>query len=410
MNDESKRVVVIDGETTIRNNGNPFDPNNRLCSFGVLDAGKYTDYDIEYSNAPYGPQLASIRNSLENADVVVGFNLKFDLNWLRRYLGSFSCASFWDCQLGAYILSHQQEVFPSLDGCCSAAGLGNKLDVVATEYWENGIDTPDVPYAILAEYLRKDVDLTYVLYQHQQEQFAQDPQLLRLMQLGCEDLRWLAEAEYNGLAYDIEESRKRCAELSVERDQITAALSSLYNCPHLDWNSSDHISLVLYGGVLYFTGREQYTKVLKAGPVIRERNAWLPWEFKGQLKPPRGAENSPTDKWDETELERINGERIAERKKPFVRTYSVAENILRNFKPKGKVKQTIELLLKRAELQKLISTYYGGIPDIMETHEWTELHGQFNQVGTRTGRLSSSKPNLQNFAGDIKYLFRSRYE
>jgi DNA polymerase-1 len=161
---------------------------------------------------------------------------------------------------------------------------------------------------------------------------------------------------------------------------------------------------------LYFTGRETYTKQLKAGPVERERNAWLPWEFKSQLKPPRNSENAPLNKMSDEELAKVNIERIADRKKPFVRTYSVAEDILRNFKPKGKVKQTIELLLRRAELQKLISTYYGGIPAIMEKHEWTELHGQFNQVGTRTGRLSSSKPNLQNFAGDIKYLFESRYE
>jgi DNA polymerase I-like protein with 3'-5' exonuclease and polymerase domains len=408
MSDE--RVVVIDGETTIRNNGNPFDPNNRLCSFGVLDDGEYTDYAIEYDGAPYSDQLECIKGSVEGADVVVGFNLKFDLNWLRRYLGSFRCTRFWDCQLADYILSHQTNIFPSLDDCCDRAGLGRKLDVVATQYWANGIDTPDVPYSTLAEYLRRDVDLTYELYLHQKAKFEADPALYKLFQLGCEDLRWLAEAEFNGLVYNVDASREKCAELAVELDSIHDALNRLYDCPHLDWGSSDHISIVLYGGILYFTGRETYTKQLKAGPVERERNAWLPWEFKSQLKPPRNSENAPLNKMSDEELAKGNIERIADRKKPFVRTYSVAEDILRNFKPKGKVKQTIELLLRRAELQKLISTYYGGIPAIMEKHEWTELHGQFNQVGTRTGRLSSSKPNLQNFAGDIKYLFESRYE
>ncbi len=406
----SERVVVVDCETTILNNGNPFDPRNRLCSVGISDGGVYTDYKIEYDNSPYGDALVAIRESIERADLVVGFNLKFDLHWLRRYLGPISCRSFWDCQLADYILSYQTRVFPSLDGACSLAGLGSKLDVVATQYWNVGIDTPDIPYGTLSEYLQQDVALTERLYEYQRGLFEQDQQLLTLQRLGNEDLRWLAEAEWNGLLFNVEKSVQKCDELTAECDTITAELSSLYNCPHLDWDSSDHVSIVLYGGILYFVGRETYTRELKAGPALRERNAYLPWEFKGQLKPPRGSENAPLNKIkDDEELARMNAERIELRKKPLVRTYSVAEDILRNFKPKGKVKRTIELLLRRAELRKLISTYYGGIPAIMEKHEWKELHGQFNQAGTRTARLSSSRPNLQNFAGDIKYLFESRY-
>jgi DNA polymerase I-like protein with 3'-5' exonuclease and polymerase domains len=37
------------------------------------------------------------------------------------------------------------------------------------------------------------------------------------------------------------------------------------------------------------------------------------------------------------------------------------------------------------------------------------IHGQFNMVVAQTGRLSSSNPNLQNFAKIIKELFYSRY-
>ncbi len=37
------------------------------------------------------------------------------------------------------------------------------------------------------------------------------------------------------------------------------------------------------------------------------------------------------------------------------------------------------------------------------------IYGQLNQCVARTGRLSSSKPNLQNFDGEIKDLFGSRY-
>jgi DNA polymerase-1 len=64
-----------------------------------------------------------------------------------------------------------------------------------------------------------------------------------------------------------------------------------------------------------------------------------------------------------------------------------------------------------AELSKLDGTYYKGMININKEMNWPEnkIHGQFNQCVAATGRLSSSKPNLQNFAGDCQDIFVSRY-
>lgn len=74
-------------------------------------------------------------------------------------------------------------------------------------------------------------------------------------------------------------------------------------------------------------------------------------------------------------------------------------------------KEVIKRILKRSGLEKRRGTYYQGLPELRQSQGWLEgkLHGQLNQCVARTGRLSSSRPNLQNFDGEIKELFYSRY-
>src|SRR5690606_32928347 len=54
----------------------------------------------------------------------------------------------------------------------------------------------------------------------------------------------------------------------------------------------------------------------------------------------------------------------------------------------------IELLLQHKDLGKIIGTYIEGFAANMDNSG--RLHGNFNQTVARTGRLSSSSPNLQN--------------
>jgi DNA polymerase I len=53
------------------------------------------------------------------------------------------------------------------------------------------------------------------------------------------------------------------------------------------------------------------------------------------------------------------------------------------------------LLLEYREIAKLLSTYLEALPE--EVHPETgRIHTSFNQIGAATGRLSSTRPNLQN--------------
>lgn len=74
-----------------------------------------------------------------------------------------------------------------------------------------------------------------------------------------------------------------------------------------------------------------------------------------------------------------------------------------------KQEKTIKTILKLREYSKLLSTYVLGLSDFLR--EGNFIHPNFKLIGTVTGRLSCTDPNLQNIPreGDIKRLFISRY-
>lgn len=75
--------------------------------------------------------------------------------------------------------------------------------------------------------------------------------------------------------------------------------------------------------------------------------------------------------------------------------YSVDKEVLEHFSDEH---PAMELILEWRQARKINSTYTDSI--IKSIGYDGLLHGDFRQVGTNTGRLSSASPNLQNFAGD----------
>lgn len=383
-------IRILDCETTIFEKGNPFSRRNKLCYVGIASDDTYRDYDIEYSNSPYGSHLSDIKESLETADLVVGFNLKFDLHWIQRYVPDLDISfRVWDCQLAHFILSNQKEPYPSLDEVLVFYGLPPKLDVVRLQYWDNGIDTPGVPEPLLQEYLQLDVTRTRQVYEAQLQQFNEgDPALFALFRLQCVDLLTLLEMEHEGMVYNVERSRELAADVANRIADIDRDLSTLVVEP-VNWNSPEHLSAALYGGVLRVPVRVPTERILKDGTIKRgEKWGLKSYDMPRLVKPVKGSETTKEGVW------------------------SVAEPTLRSLKGlSGTASKVITLILTRSELRKLFSTYYEGIPDLIEKKDWEpgQVHGQFNQCVAATGRLSSSAPNLQNFATAIKELFRSRY-
>jgi uncharacterized protein YqeY len=207
---------VLDVESTIFQKGNPFSRRNKLVLVGI---GDYQGLDRQ-----------EIQDRITATNLLVGFNIKFDLHWIKRYEIDFSHCAVWDCQLAHFLLTGQSNPYPSLNSVASEYGLGSKLDVVADEYWSKGIDTDQIPEDVLQEYLEQDLLLTDRVYHHQLELFKTDPQLYKLFKLHCQDLLVLQEMEWNGMLFDVKKA-KELAEQETKKiteieQQLTSALKA----------------------------------------------------------------------------------------------------------------------------------------------------------------------------------------
>ena len=381
--------LVLDVETTISNKGNPFDKTNKLMMVGLLNDKEVAIHDVEYSVDPYKELLDNIQLAVDAADVLVGFNIKFDLHWLRRYGIDFSKKRIWDCQLVEFILRNQAESYPSLNATAEYYELGSKLDEVKENYWKNGIDTDKVPKEILADYLKRDVELTETVMAKQMEELSKRPELQRLVSLHNQDLLVLEEMEYNGLKYDYDKSIVLGDELEEQISKLNKRLFSYHAYDNFNPNSNDHLSVFLYGGNITerFQSPNGHYKTGKRAGEVKYKWEERQREFPRLMKPLAGSEL---------------------KKEGF---FSTNEDTLKKLKPNKEGKEILDILLTRTTLEKRKSTYYQGIVKLIDEMNWNKdtIHGQLNQCVAKTGRLSSSKPNLQNFDGEIKSLFTTRY-
>lgn len=388
----SDNYLVIDTENSgaHRNKAHPFDPKNKLLLFGTRSTSSTGIYNIEYHVNPYGVHIRAIRDSIRHCDFLVGFNIKYDLHWCRRYgIEIPQEIKLWDCQCAEFLLSAQTWQYPSLHEAALKRGVSSKKDILF-EYLSQGLDVSDIPLGELTEYLGGDLTSTEELYLKQLD-LIEKAGLWELMHLQMEDLKVLVEMEWNGLKYDLEKSKALGKKLEAEEAEITTNLNRLAMAPiAVNWNSGDHLSAVLYGGKIPIVEKE-YIGVYKTGAkagLPKYRNVGSHVEFQRLVEPLEGSELAKEGFW------------------------STSEDTLKELKASGIAKEIIENIQHQSKINKLRTTYYEGIPKKFEEFGWDEgiMHGSLNQCVARTGRLSSSSPNLQNMDPNVKECIITRYE
>ena len=212
----------------------------------------------------------------------------------------------------------------------------------------------------------------------------------KLISVSMQDLIVLQDIERNGLLLDTEKSIEKGNKLVAQISNIDSWLCKVFNVDWFNPNSGDQLSAFLYGGTLELDGKENYIFTYKDGRTAEKiRNVKVPYITKGLFKPlPKTA--------------------LA--KEGF---YSTERGVLMQLQQsaKGESKKILDELLRRSKLEKLRSTYYHGLPKKLEEYGWEDniIHSSLNQCVATSGRLSSTKPNIQNIEEGVNEVFISRF-
>ena len=375
--------VVVDVETSTYLKGHPFSTRNTL-EMGVVT-------QLDGTSNVYNPgTFTRFRYALEKSDIWITFNGKFDIHWIKRTLG-ITPKTVWDCQIAEFLFSNQLWKYPSLDEACAKRGLPRKIDVVKTEYWDKGIDTREIPHEILSKYIIQDGESTLALFYSQVKDFeTEQASKYKLFRAQCNDLLVLQEMEYNGILYDVDASLKQAESLEKQIAEIDAKIIQAGNvyCP-INIDSPQQMSKLLYGGVLeevFSAPIGTFKTGARAGEVkykkfVREHT--LP----RLVEPIKGTELAAEGVW------------------------SIDEDTLSKLKATGAGRRIITLYQERVKLQKLNSTYLTGIPKRIKEMDWQDniIHSNLNQCTVVSGRLFSTKPNVQNQPPEAKQYCISRF-
>jgi DNA polymerase I-like protein with 3'-5' exonuclease and polymerase domains len=300
-------VLTLDVETTTHNKGHFADPRNSLVCVAYDDICVY----------PTVEELAKLQRRIDACKVIVGFNIKFDLHWLRKYGIRFGHKRIEDVQIAEYMLSYQTIAYPSLNDTAEK-WLGERKHDKIAEYWDQGLQ------------------------------------------------RSLVEAD----------------KLEKEINVLQAKHFKSHNIPGFNWGSPDQMAALLFGGVIVKTEKEPcgFYKSGKKKGEVKYQNVDREYHLPRRYKP---IKKSDAGKWstDEDTLLKLGGDEL------------------------------VTDLLTIRKMEKEISTYLRGLPKLQDKmfygHEM--IYGTFNQCRTGTGRLSSTKPNLQNMSDAALQCFESRY-
>lgn len=408
------RILALDCEVTKIPHHQPWDSKAYLCSWCLEESIFNTDKSVSNPNTSgvskvyfFNPSqesheamLKEIQEKIDKAQLLVFHNAKFDLSWLIKCGIKFQHKPVWCTMIGEYVLYGQNpNIKLSLNACASRRNMGSKVDAMA-DFWNNGYETDQIPLDLHEKYVKQDVHLTKQIFEAQYYQLKR-AKSYKIAWLTMQISKFLAETEFSGLYFNVRKAKDFVVKYQQEVEQLQQQMFDLVGF-EFSTRSATQLEAVMYGGTIKKEVQELVAKQRKNG-------TYRVYTRKGTMLISVGLDFIPH----EYTMSAKTGK------------YSTGKKARDLVKPTNETqKKFLELLSKITANQKFISTLSSAKEHTSELIDNTEekgliskvdscgrLHPQFNQVVTRTGRLSSSNPNGQNFprgnTSPIKTLIES---
>lgn len=297
---------------------------------------------------------------------IIMFNAKFDIRVIRNQLGVKDIYCTWDCFLAAKLLN-ENEPTHKLKALHKKYCLEGEQDAFSFDALFKGVSFDKIPINVGYLYAAHDAIITYELFLYQRkfltidnerEDLSQVAWVFNNIEMPC--VKAVCDMEDNGIAFDFEYQK----ELSERYNQLLEDKTlQFYECC------------------------DKYSKAINAYRAIHRDDCKL---------------SDPINMGSPTQL--------------AILLYDIMKiTPPDNRKPRGTgvdILQQIDNPIAKAVLEyretaKLVNTYIDKLPECVNPDDG-RIHCSFNQYGAKTGRMSSSEPNLQNIPSrnhDIRKMF-----
>ena len=230
-------AIALDVETTF---GDPLDPDSRLVLTSVYTE-KYhrmRSYRCDEFNLP-----TELIENLEEDYILVGHNIKFDLQWLRRAGLDLTKVLVWDTMIGdKVILGNNPKYLPlDLGAVSKRYGYSGKKNTVAL-MMDAKICPSEISEGLLKNYCEQDVEMTYRIFLKQRE-IMRETGKLGVMLTRCLLTPVLADIEQNGMHLDKNRVMEEWTNAVVEMNEIDTSLEKIAD---INWNSTKQKAELLY--------------------------------------------------------------------------------------------------------------------------------------------------------------------
>lgn len=317
-----------------------------------------------------------IQDAIDWADLILIQNAKHDINVLTYFGVDFKDTPIHCTMVTEYLVRGQDKTMEwNLNAVANNYNLELKLDEVKA-YWDNGVDTFDIPSYKLGPYCIQDCRMLLNIFEYQKEEIKKRG-LKRVVDLQNEYTYLLSEMECNGLKLDKEKVNffvkkyEDLANISVNK------IKDIVNLPDINISSSQQLSALLYGGKLKLSHTEWVIRECKTKPYSYYNEKII---------------------IDEIDYPGIGFKPIG--KKLDNGYYSTEKSTITSLTaPTKQLKEIKKLLRDYSKNIKVVESLVGkkrnkGLLNKIQPDGL--LHPKFNQTVTSNGRLSSSDPNGQN--------------